>query len=89
MKRLKAAFSNFPCSEEATKVGTNVGQNGWVFSSLTAVDGCFQFSNFPSFSRFPASLKHRREKRGKRKEKKKTAPKAPQTFVARAHLINY
>ena len=31
MKRLKAAFSNFPCSEEATKVGTNVGQNGGVF----------------------------------------------------------
>ena len=32
------------------------------FSSLTVVDGCFQFSNFPSFSRFPTSLKHRREK---------------------------
>ena len=31
MKRLKAAFSNFPCSEEATTVGTNVGQNGGVF----------------------------------------------------------
>ena len=31
MKRLKAAFSNFPCSVEATKVGTNVGQNGGVF----------------------------------------------------------
>ena len=25
MKRLKAAFSNFPSSVEATKVGTNVG----------------------------------------------------------------
>ena len=31
MKRLKAAFSNFPSSVEATKVGTNVGQNGGVF----------------------------------------------------------
>ena len=31
-------------------------------NSLTEVDGCFQFSNFPSFSRFPTSLKHRREK---------------------------
>ena len=30
---------------------------------ITAVDGCFQFSNFPSFSRFPTSLKHRREKK--------------------------
>ena len=60
MKRLKAAFSNFPCSVEATKVGTNVGR--WGFSSLTAVDGCFQFSKFPSFSRFPTSLNHRREK---------------------------
>ena len=33
------------------------------FSSLTAVDGCFQFSKFPSFSCFPISLKHRREKK--------------------------
>ena len=31
MRRLKAAFSNFSCSEEATKVGNNVGQNGGVF----------------------------------------------------------
>ena len=31
MKRLKAASSNFPRSEEATKVGNNVGQNGGVF----------------------------------------------------------
>ena len=37
----------------------------WGFSSLAAVDGCFQFSNFPSFSRFPTSLTHRREKTSK------------------------
>ena len=29
------------------------------------IDECFQFSNFPSFSRFPTSLKHRREKKKK------------------------
>merc|ERR1712118_382221 len=31
----------------------------------------FQFSIFPRFSRFPTSLKHRREKKEKEKEKEK------------------
>ena len=70
IKRLKAAFSNFPCSEEATTVGTNVGRGHrrrkstcrpqrrsrapptTSNSSLTAVDGCFQFSIFQAFPVF-------------------------------------
>ena len=46
MRRLKAAFSN---SEEATKVGPNVGQNGGGFPPSPQLTGVFNFQNFQAF----------------------------------------
>ena len=46
--------------------GENMTYNHYSSASRdgnTAIDGCSQFSNFPSFSRFPTSLQHRREKK--------------------------
>ena len=46
-------------------------EHRWGSSSPTGVDGRFQFSNFefPFFSRFQTSFKHRREKKEARKKK--------------------